>query len=415
MKIRSITYFINPGWPLDEDALKQAGSFIAAVRPTYQVAGFEVQSVRLATTPFPYIVPSLKRDEVISMAKALEITAGDLGFEYVSLGPALPDFPESYTLIPQVLAATKNTFLSGVIASPESGISLSAIRVCADIVHKVSSFDPNGFGNLYFASLANVPPGAPFFPAAYHAGNEPAFALALEAADLAVSAFTGAGSLEEARHNLIFVVETYAAALTSVAQVFECQFGVTFSGLDFTLAPFPEVSSSLGTAMEKLGVPAVGLHGSLAAAAFLTDALDRANYPRAGFNGLMLPVLEDATLATRGAEGTLTITDLLLYSAVCGTGLDTVPLPGDTLPEEIAPLLLDLAALAQRLKKPLTARLMPIPGMQVGELTSFDFPFFANSRVLDLHAQPLRGLLAGEETFYLGRRDPSPSLCPGSK
>jgi len=262
---------------------------------------------------------------------------------------------------------------------------------------------PNGFGNLYFAALANVPPGAPFFPAAYHAGNEPAFALALEAADLAVSAFTGAGSLEEARHNLIVVVEKHAGTLTSVAQTIERQSGVSFGGLDFTLAPFPDFASSLGTAIEKLGVPAVGLHGSLAAAAFLTDALDRAHYPRSGFNGLMLPVLEDATLAARVVEGTLTITDLLLYSAVCGTGLDTVPLPGDTRPEEIAPLLLDLAALAQRLEKPLTARLMPIPGKQAGELTSFDFPFFANSRVLDLHARPLCGLLAGEQTFHLGR------------
>jgi uncharacterized protein (UPF0210 family) len=167
--------------------------------------------------------------------------------------------------------------------------------------------------------------------------------------------------------------------------------------------------------MEKLGVPAVGLHCSLAAAAFLTVALDQANYPRAGFNDLMLPVLEDATLVARGAEGTFTDTNLLLHSAVCGTGLDTVLLPGDTRPEEIALLLLDLAALTQRLEKPLTVRLMPIPGKKVGELPSFDFPFFTYSRVLDLHARPLRGLLAGEGIFHLSRRDSSPSLPSGSE
>ena len=312
-----------------------------------------------------------------------------------------------------MLAATKNTFLSGVIASPESGVSLLAISACAEIIHQVASLKPNGFGNLYFAALGNVPPGAPFFPAAYHAGIEPAFTLALEAADLAVSAFTGAGSLEEARYNLIVVLEKLAGTLMSVAQTIERQSGVSFGGLDFTLAPFPEVASSQGTVMEKLGVPAVGLHGSLAAAAFLTDALDQANYPRAGFNGLMLPVLEDATLAARGAEGTLTVPNLPLYSAVCETGLDTVPLPGDTRPEEIASLLLDLAALDQRLEKPLTARLMPNPGKKAGELPDFDFPFFANSRVLDLHSRPLRGLLAGEEIFHLSRRDSSPSLPSG--
>jgi uncharacterized protein (UPF0210 family) len=107
-------------------------------------------------------------------------------------------------------------------------------------------------------------------------------------------------------------------------------------GIDFSLAPFPAETISLGAAFERLGVPKVGLHGSLAAAAILTEAIDRARFRRAGFSGLLLPVLEDATLAARAGEGTLTVKDLLLYSAVCGTGLDTVPLPGNTSAEQIA-------------------------------------------------------------------------------
>jgi len=69
--------------------------------------------------------------------------------------------------------------------------------------------------------------------------------------------------------------------------------------------------------------------------------------------------------------------------------LDTVPLPGDTTAEQIAPLLLDLSALAMRLDKPLTARLMPIPGKQAGGATGFDFSFFANSRVMSLDSEIL--------------------------
>jgi uncharacterized protein (UPF0210 family) len=153
--------------------------------------------------------------------------------------------------------------------------------------------------------------------------------------------------------------------------------------------------------MEGLGVPAAGLHGSLAAAAILTEAIDQARFPRAGFSGLFLPVLEDAVLARRAAEGSLTVMDLLLYSAVCGTGLDTVPLPGDTPPDVLAAVLLDLAVLSQRLGKPLTARLMPIPGKAAGDLTQFDFAYFANSRVLPVRARPLGGFLAGSETFNL--------------
>jgi uncharacterized protein (UPF0210 family) len=156
--------------------------------------------------------------------------------------------------------------------------------------------------------------------------------------------------------------------------------------------------------MERLGVPRAGLHGSLAAAAILTEAIDRAEFPRCGFSGLMLPVLEDATLAARAADGSLTIKDLLMYSAVCGTGLDTVPLPGDVTATQLTPLLLDLAALSLRLDKPLTVRLMPVPGKQAGDPTGFDFAFFANSRVMALEAEPLRGALGGRESFDLKAR-----------
>jgi hypothetical protein len=151
------------------------------------------------------------------------------------------------------------------------------------------------------------------------------------------------------------------------------------------------------------------LHGSLAAASILTEAVDRANFPHTGFSGFMQPVLEDSVLAKRAAEGTLTIKDLMFYSAVCGTGLDTVPLPGDVTSDQIAALLLDLSALALRLDKPLTARLMPIPGKQVGDPTGFNFEFFANSKVMALAAEKLGGVFSEDESFQLQAHKPQDS------
>jgi hypothetical protein len=100
----------------------------------------------------------------------------------------------------------------------------------------------------------------------------------------------------------------------------------------------------------------------------------------------------------------LTVKDLLLYSTVCGTGLDTVPLAGDTTADQLSALLLDVSALAARLDKPLTARLMPIPGKQPGDLTGFNFGYFANSRVMALKAEPLGNVLTGKEAFQLDPR-----------
>ena len=125
---------------------------------------------------------------------------------------------------------------------------------------------------------------------------------------------------------------------------------------------------------------------------------------KTGFNGLMFPVLEDSILAARSVEGNFSIKDLLMYSAVCGTGLDTIPLPGDITVDEIEPLLMDIAALSLRLNKPLTARLMPVPGLKSGEMTQFDFDFFKNGKILDFPASRLCKALSTSEWIEIRGR-----------
>jgi hypothetical protein len=404
MKIRSITCFFDPRSKPAYQAMQKLASLAETAKELFAQARYEVQSVRLATAPFSdYMVTDNLRDS-ISLVKTLETEANEHHFGYISLGPALPRNLADYRLIPALLAETQNVFFSAVMASPSEGLSLPAVRACAEIIHQAATLTPDGFTNLRFAALSNVPPHAPFFPAAYHVGTRPAFALAIECADEAVAAFRVATSLEDARQRLLDTLEEHGRTLTSLTVDLVQRFEVDFRGLDFSLAPFPAEWCSLGAALERLGLPALGAYGSVAAAAFVADTLNRGRWLKTGFNGLMLPVLEDATLAKRAAEGTFTVKDLLLYSAVCGTGLDTVPLPGDTSVEQLYALLLDLAALGMRLNKPLTARLMPIPGKRAGDATAFDFSFFANSRVMALQGEPLKGLLASDETFSLSPR-----------
>src|SRR5712691_4088368 len=117
----------------------------------------------------------------------------------------------------------------------------------------------------------------------------------------------------------------------------------------------------------------------------------------------MLPVLEDAVLGKRWEEGLLQVHQLLLYSAVCGTGLDTVPLPGNMEAEVIAGLLLDVATLALRLNKPLSARLFPVAGKQPGEHTEFTSPYLTNTLVRKKASIPTcRGQL---QRARMGRSD----------
>jgi len=402
MNIRALTGFLDPGWPLDAKRIAAVAACLANAREALGEAGYAVQSLRLATPPPREMSRPVPAAERPALARQLEAEGFVRGIDYSAIGPALPDEPDGYAVIPDVLAATETIFASGLYADLEGGLSLTAAGACAGIIQRASSITPDGFANLRFAALANVPPGAPFFPAAYHGGGLPGLAIATEAAVLAVDALRDVPSLTTARRRLVSMIEAHGAALTRVAQRVAAASEMQFLGIDFSLAPFPDPARSLGAALEACGVPAAGLAGTLTAAAFLTDCLDQAQFPRTGFCGLLLPPLEDDRLAARAAEGLLSIEDLLLYAAVCGTGLDTVPLPGDSSVEALTAVLLDLGALSLRLNKPLTARLMPIPGKAAGDEVNFDFAYFAPSRVMALPAQPLTGLLTGAGAVPIG-------------
>jgi uncharacterized protein (UPF0210 family) len=224
--------------------------------------------------------------------------------------------------------------------------------------------------------------------------------MAIECADVALECMQTADSIAGAGRLLVNRLEEAASLLDNLCAIISRETGFEFFGFDFSPAPFPYDSCSLAGAMEALGVQ-IGKHGSVMAAAILASALDSGAWKKAGFNGMMLPVLEDSLLAHRTENTPFSVKDLLLYSCVCGTGLDTVPLPGDATPAQLSALLLDVAALSIRLDKPLTARLMPIPGKKAGEKTGFDFAFFANGRVMELSSEPVNGLLSGDEVLHL--------------
>jgi uncharacterized protein (UPF0210 family) len=75
----------------------------------------------------------------------------------------------------------------------------------------------------------------------------------------------------------------------------------------------------------------------------------------------------------------VTVDELLAYSSVCGTGLDTIPLPGEITVEQLERMIGDMATMAVRLEKPLSARLMPVAGKKAGDKTEFNDPFLVNA------------------------------------
>ncbi len=413
MRIRSITIGADLHHPLELEVARfeMFARFQREARTLFEEAGLEVQTVRLATQPFPEILHREGPSGAAPFARGLEKLCQTHGIDYCSIGPVVATRTEAdlayIEAIPEIIRQTEMGFASVLVASKSEagaiGINLEAIQKAAEVVIEIAHSTPQGFGNLRLAILANCEAGSPFFPVAFHQGPETRFSIATEAADLAVDAFDRAGSLKEAHSNLRTAIEEIARTIEQVGEKLASAFDLRFGGIDFSLAPYPETKRSIGHAIERLGVERFGGSATLFAVAFIKSAIEQARFPSCGFSGVMLPVLEDQTLAQRSAEDTYTLDSLLLYSTVCGTGLDTIPLPGDVTTDEVAAILLDVATLSLVADKPLTARLMPIPGKKAGEMTDFDFSYFANGRVMKTHGHGAPSIFQQNASFPANR------------
>ncbi len=383
MKIRAITIGIEPGVPLNVQRVAAAGAFAQRLKARYEDVGVPVQTVRLATPPFPTYLSNATSAELLRFARDLEHCCREHGIDYCALGPVDPEVePEKRFLeaLPALFAHTEAVFASACLGKARRLVRREAVRAIARVIQEIARVTPEGFGNVRFAAVANGPPSVPFFPASFHEGA-PAFSLGLEAADLVASVCTPDRGLSDVCLALRQALEARLLPMQHIAQR-AAEHGFAFRGIDLSPAPGPEPEMSIAYAIERLGLGRFGEPGTLAAAACITAALQDTSLQRCGYCGLMLPVLEDAGLAERNKQGVLQLSSLLAYSAVCGAGLDTIPLPGDVSETELAALLFDVAALGWRLNKPLSARLLPVPGKKAGEYTAFAFSYFVNTPVM---------------------------------
>ena len=383
MKVRAITIGIDPGIPLQTASIAAAGRFAAQLRTACEAIAIPVQTVRLATPPFPSYLHNKSEADIHLYVKELQDCCQAHGIEYCSIGPVNPQREEEqrlFAMLPTLIADTQTIFASAVLAESGQPLHVPTGRAIAQAIRTIAQATDEGFGNLRFAAVVNCGPHIPFFPAAYHAG-ETAFSLALEAADIVAAVAQPDRELGDFRTALVAEFERQVFPLQQLAQRLEGQ-SFVFRGIDISPAPGP--GASIAYAMEGCGLGRFGEPGTLAVAAQITAALKATSLYTCGYCGLMLPVLEDVGLAERNDQGLLRLSTLLSYSAVCGTGLDTIPVAGDVSIEKLTALLVDVAALGWKLAKPLSARLLPIPGKQAGDKTNFDFAYFVNTRVMDI-------------------------------
>jgi hypothetical protein len=187
---------------------------------------------------------------------------------------------------------------------------------------------------------------------------------------------------EVTRQVLISEMGRHAFAIEDIASKIDQQTGWTYMGLD--LSPAPMKYASIASAAAGFTGGRFGTSGTLTAVATITSALRDISVKKVGYTGVMMPVMEDTRLAQLWGEGALTMDQLLAYSAVCGTGLDMIPLPGDVSTQQLERIIGDVATLSVKLSKPLSARLLPIAGAKAGDQTTFNDPNLVNTVIQPL-------------------------------
>jgi uncharacterized protein (UPF0210 family) len=378
MKIRTITTGINLRARVFPKQVERAAKATQTLKGCFEAAGYEVQTVRIATQPWERYCP--KPAQLADLAVRLEEILSRSGIDFFSLGTTWRADYAKYLY--DVIYRTKTAFCT-VSVGRGSRIDLNCAQASTGLVKKLARINGDGFANLRFAACFNTPPGTPFFPAAYHKGAA-SFTLGMENSDLVYEAFTEAGDFTRAAGHLQRLLDREFRKVERTAQKAAEKAEISYGGLDVSVAPSVKRHQSVAFACEKLGLGRFGESGTLAVARLITRALKKVPVKQCGYSGLMLPVLEDFGLARRNSEGYFDASHLLAYSAVCGTGLDTIPLPGDVSRRRLYGLLLDIGTLSGTLHKPLSARLMPVPGKKAGEWTTYNFPYFANTRILAL-------------------------------
>ncbi|HEY6895256.1 MAG TPA: DUF711 family protein [Rhodanobacteraceae bacterium] len=380
-KVRAITAFVRLDRSTWEAQIADAMKVLNAARSEFAGHGYQTQTVRIVTQPFAQLVSGLSDEQALKFLKALDDLSQKDGFA-ANVGPAMlhdADDPAAMHLLAQVLSTLPNLNASAVIAD-DDGVHWKTIRETAKLVRYVTDHSPRSQGNFQVTATAMVKPLGPFFPGTYHSGAGKTFSLGFEGANVVQQVFaTTHGDFDASVAELTRQLTVHARVGEEVGNKVAASSGWNFAGVDPTPAPLGDVS--IGDAIERYTGAKFGSSGTMTAALAITTAVKAVPVKQVGYSGLMLPVMEDKRLAQRWDENTYSVDSVLAYSAVCGTGLDTVPLPGDVSEERLVKIYGDVAALAWKWHKPLSARLQPVKGKKQGERTNFDGPYLFNATI----------------------------------
>lgn len=403
---------------------KYAGNFVATCNKMGEKFGIPVVNKRISITPIAMVGAGFDRQGFVELAKALDEAAKDVGVDILGgfsaqVEKGMSDTDREYIAsIPEALAQTERVCASINIATSKKGINMDALQLVGHTVKDLAEItkDNGGFGAAKFVVFANQPGDNPFMAGAIHGLEESEVVLNVGVSGPGVIARALERRINDSEPGSLTFDELAEEIKQATFRVTRCgeligrsvseELGIEFGVVDLSLAPTPAVGDSVGEIFNILGVDAIGAPGSTAILAMLNDAVKKggifASKTVGGLSGAFIPVMEDTLLANAVGAGELCLEKLEAMTCVCSVGLDMVAIPGSVDAATISAIIADEMALGVINNKTTAARLIPVPGKEVGDHVSYG-GLFGASPIL-----PVRNVGKSSRLVAWGGRMPAP-------
>ena len=384
---------------IEDRILDKAGNFVETCNFVSRKLGIPVVNKRISITPIAFVGAGFNQDGFVELACALDRAAARVGVDILGgfsaqVEKGMTETDRQYIMsLPVALSVTDKICASINVGSSQKGINMDAVTMLGQSVKDIAEAtrEQNGFGAAKFVVFCNQPGDNPFMAGAIHGVEEADTVLNIGVSGPGVIA-RSLERLISSRNDRLRLDEIAEEIKQTTFRVTRCGelvgrqvseiLGVDFGVVDLSLAPTPTVGDSVGEILHILGVDAIGAPGSTAILAMLNDAVKKggifASKTVGGLSGAFIPVMEDALLAEAVGSGALCLEKLEAMTCVCSVGLDMVPIPGSVDAETISAIIADEMALGMINNKTTAARIIPVPGKEVGDKVSFGGLFGAS-------------------------------------
>ena len=371
--------------------------------------GIPIVNKRISVTPIALVAGASDTEDYVPFAVALDKAREATGVNFVGGFSALvqkgmtPADRKLIRAIPEALATTELVCSSVNIGSTKAGINMDAVKMMGQVIKDTAerTADSHGFGCAKLVVFCNAVEDNPFMAGAFHGVSE---------ADRVINVgVSGPGVVHHALQSVKgepfdVVAETIkktAFHITRmgqlVAQEASRRLDVPFGIVDLSLAPTPAIGDSVARILEEMGLETCGTHGTTAALALLNDAVKKggvmASSSVGGLSGAFIPVSEDEGMIAAASSGVLTLDKLEAMTCVCSVGLDMIAVPGDTTADTLSAIIADEAAIGMVNTKTTAVRLIPAPGLQVGDTVDFG-GLLGSAPIMPVHEESASAFIA---------------------